>query len=150
MINFYHTWKFPKLTINFSKLWPRQIFDLGKQFNLMISLENILNTSLQEVLKTSWRRMTMTNILVLIKTSWKRLKTSSEGVWVRRIYSSWSRRLQDVLKTSSEDEDERRVFAGKFYYFLIYEKKLLNFLEITLFCYLKLNTNQKMEKVSKY
>ena len=42
------------------------------------------------------------------------------------------------------------MFAGKFYYFLIYEKKLLNFLEITLFCYLKLNTNQKMEKVSKY
>ena len=34
-------------------------------------------------------------------------KTSSEDVWVRRIYSSWSRRLEDALKTSSEDEDER-------------------------------------------
>ena len=46
--------------------------------------------------------MAKTNILVLIKTS-------SEVVWPRRIYSSWSRRLEDVLKTSSEDEDERRL-----------------------------------------
>ena len=68
-------------------------------------LEDVLKTSwrrLENVLKTSWRRMTKTSILVLIKTS-------SEDVWVRRIYSSWSRRLQDVLKTSSEEEDERRL-----------------------------------------
>ena len=45
--------------------------------------------------KTSWRRMAKTKILVLIKTS-------SEDVWVRRLYSSWS--SEDVLKTSSEDE----------------------------------------------
>ena len=31
----------------------------------------------------------------------------SEDVWLRLIYSSWSRRLEDVFKTSSEDEDER-------------------------------------------
>ena len=37
------------------------------------------------------------------------LKTSSEDVWVRWIYSSGSRRLEDVLKMSSEKEDERRL-----------------------------------------
>ena len=45
----------------------------------------------------SWRRF--------CKTSWRRL----EDVWPRRIYWSWSRRLEDVLKTSSEDEDQRRL-----------------------------------------
>ena len=35
------------------------------------------------------------------------LKTSSEDVWLRQIYLSWSRRLEDVLKMYSEDEDER-------------------------------------------
>ena len=44
---------------------------------------------LEDVLKTSWRR-----ILVLTKTS-------SEDLRLRRTYSSWSRRLQDVfLKTN--------------------------------------------------
>ena len=65
-------------------------------------LEDALKPSrkrIEDVLKTSWRRMTKTNILVLIKTS-------CENVWVRWIYSSWSRRLEDVLwrrrrKTSS-------------------------------------------------
>ena len=61
----------------------------------MISLENVLKTSLQDV----WPRR--------IYGSWSRhlegvLKTSSEDVWVRWIYSSWSRCLEDVLKTSSE------------------------------------------------
>ena len=37
------------------------------------------------------------------------LKTSSEEVWLKRIYLSWSRGLEDVLKTSSEDKDERRL-----------------------------------------
>ena len=34
------------------------------------------------------------------------LKTSSEDVWLRRIYSSWSKCLEDVKKMPSEDEDE--------------------------------------------
>ena len=55
---------------------------------------------LEDVLKTSWRCMDKTNILVLIKTS-------SEDVWLIRIYSSSSRRLEDVLKTSFEGEVER-------------------------------------------
>ena len=65
-------------------------------------LEDVLKTffsrGLENFLKTSRRRMIKTNILVLIKTS-------SEDVWVRRIYSSWSRRLEDLWrqrgKTSS-------------------------------------------------
>ena len=42
------------------------------------------------------------NILVLTKTS-------SEDVGLIRIYSSSSRRLEEVLKVSFEDEDGRRL-----------------------------------------
>ena len=95
----------------------------------MIHLENVLKTSLEDVLKmswrrledifarrlenvlkTPWRRMTKTNILVLIKTSWRRF----EDVFWRRmckvnifvlIKTSWRRLLKtktkDVFKTSS-------------------------------------------------
>ena len=78
-------------------------------------LEDVLKTFLQDVLKTSWKRLED-----VLKTSWKRLedvlktydqdkyigldqdvlKTSSEDVWVRWIYSSWWRRL---LKTKTKD-----------------------------------------------
>ena len=69
-------------------------------------LQDVLKTSWQDVLKTSWRRIAKTNILVLTKTS-------SEDVRLRRTYSSWSRRLEDVFrrrrrKTSSP----RRMFSG--------------------------------------
>ena len=68
----------------------RRLKDVLKTF-----LQDVLKTSwkrLEDVSKTSWRRMTKMNILVLIKTS-------SEDVWL--IYSSWSRRLQDVfIKTN--------------------------------------------------
>ena len=37
------------------------------------------------------------------------LKTSSEEVWLIRIYSSSLRLLEDALKTSFEDEDERHL-----------------------------------------
>ena len=49
----YHTCRFSTLTINFSEVCPRQILELGKQFNLMIRLQNILKASLQDVLKMS-------------------------------------------------------------------------------------------------
>ena len=98
----------------------------------MIRLENILKISLQDVLKTSWQdvlKMSWRCLENVLKTSWRRLKdiwprqiywswprrledvlkTSSEDVWLRRIYSTWSRRLEDVLKTSSS----RRMFGGK-------------------------------------
>ena len=67
--------------------------------------ENVLKTSWrrpENVLKTFWRRTAKPNILVLTKMS-------SEDVRLRRAYSSWSRHLEDVFKTSSEDEDERHL-----------------------------------------
>ena len=81
-------------------MWPRQILDLGKQFNLMIRLENVSKTSWRSFWKTSRRRFgdlfkkSCQDVLKIYwgsfcKTSWKRpenvLKTSC---------------LEDVLKTS--------------------------------------------------
>ena len=75
-------------------------------------LEDVLKTSWQDVLKTYdqdeyigledvfWRRMTKANLFALMKTSYSVLKTSSED--------KDERRLQDVLKMSSS----RRMFAG--------------------------------------
>ena len=57
---------------------------------------------LENVLKTSSRRIVKTNILVLSKTS-------PEDVCLRRICSFWPICLEDISKTSSEDEDERRL-----------------------------------------
>ena len=130
MRNFYHTCNFSILTINFSEVWSRQILDLGKQFNLMIHLENVLKTSLPDVLKMSWRHLED-----IFKTSWKRFcKMSSrslqeifqtscqdvlkmswrrlENEWPRQIYWSWSRGLEDVLKMSSEDLWVRRIYSS--------------------------------------
>ena len=56
---------------------------------------------LEDVFKKSGRRMTKTNILVLIKTS-------SEDVWVRRIYSSW-RCLEDVFWRQRQKTSSRRL-----------------------------------------
>ena len=79
----------------------------------MIHLEGVLKASWRRYSKTSWR--CLENVL---KKSWRRI--------IRRIYSSRSRRLDDVLKTHeqckhivpddhnvfktfSEDKDERRL-----------------------------------------
>ena len=78
-------------------------------------LEDVLKTFLQDVLKSSWRH--------LGKTSWRSLEnvlktysqdqyigldqSSSEDVSLGR--TSWSRCLEDVFKTCSKDEDERRL-----------------------------------------
>ena len=99
-------------------------------------LEDVLKMFWRRFCKTSWRRLENVSWRGLDKTSWRRLedvlktfdqdalKISSEDVWLRLIYSSWSRCLKDVLKTSSEDEEERclqdvlkmsssrRMFAG--------------------------------------
>ena len=165
MRNFYHSWKFCALTINFSDVWARKpavdthlsstsqkcfeyvsktswnwvtknrltrytswksledIFARRVEDVLKRFLQDFLRTFSQDVLKTSWRRLE-----VVLKTSWRHLqdvwprriywswsrrledvfKTSSQDLWVRQILSSWSRRLEDVFKTktSSEDEDE--------------------------------------------
>ena len=67
----------------------RRMFEGQEHFNLIIRLENVL--------KTSWRRMAKTNILVLTKTSWRRL----EDVFWRQRRKTSSRRLQDVfIKTN--------------------------------------------------
>ena len=80
----------------------------------MIRLENVLKISfqdvlkmsskrLEDVLKMSWRRFCKTSwrrLEDVLKTSWRRL----EDVWPRRIYWSWPRRLEDVLKTYGQDE----------------------------------------------
>ena len=66
-------------------------------------LEDIFKTSWRSFCKTSWRHLE--NVL---KTSWRRL----EEVWPRRIYWSWPRRLEDVLKTSSEEMRLRRTYSS--------------------------------------
>ena len=71
---------------------------------LKISLQDVLKTSskrLENVLKTSWRRILKTNILVLTKTSSRHLE---DVFWRRKakanifvlIKTSW-RRLEDVF-----------------------------------------------------
>ena len=94
----------------------------------MKHLENILDISLQEVLKMSWRCLKSVfarRLEGVFKTSWRRLeevlKTSwrpIEDVRWRRIYWSWPRRLEDERlrwiylswsRRSSEDKDERRL-----------------------------------------
>ena len=81
MKKFFHSCKFCTLTINFTEMcW-------------------------QDVLKMSWRLFCKTPKDVL-NTSWKRL----EDVWPRRIYCSWSRRICDVLKTSSEGVSLRWIY----------------------------------------
>ena len=63
-------------------------------------LEDVLNTLLQDVLKMSWRRLEE-----VFKTSWKRL----EDVLKTYGQDEYIGLDQDVLKTSSEDEHERRL-----------------------------------------
>ena len=73
--------------------------------------EDVLKMSWQDVLKMSWRRLED-----VLKTSWRSYGKMSwrrlEGVWTRQIYWSWPRRLEDVLKTSSEDVRLRRTYSS--------------------------------------
>ena len=71
-------------------------------------LQNVLKISWRHFCKTSWRYLedVFTRLLEDIsKTFWRRL----EDLWPRRIYWSWSRRLEGILNTSSENEDERHL-----------------------------------------
>ena len=87
--------------------WTRfeDILKIYWQHGLKMScrrLEDVLKTSWTRFCSTLWRHLTQTNILVLIKTSWRRL----EDLWLRQIYSPWSRHLEDIFwrrrrKTSS-------------------------------------------------
>ena len=59
-------------------------------------LEDVLKTFLQGVLKTSWKHLKdvlRRRLEDIFKMSWRRL----EDVWLRWIYWSWPRRLEDVF-----------------------------------------------------
>ena len=74
-------------------------------------LEDVFARRLKDVLKTSWKRLAKTSwrgLEDVLKTSWRRL----EDVWPKRIYWSWSRRLEDVLKTSFEDVWVRWIYSS--------------------------------------
>ena len=84
-------------------------------------LEDVLRTSskgLEIVLKMSWRRLdnvwkmcedVFTRLLEeVLKTSWRYL----EDVWPTRLYWYWSRCLEDIFKTSSEDVQIRRIYSS--------------------------------------
>ena len=76
-------------------------------------LEDVLARHLEDGLKTSWKHvedgLKTYDQDEYIGLDQDVFKIFSEDGWVRRIYSSWWRRLQDVLKTASEDEDKRRL-----------------------------------------
>ena len=86
--------------IRLEEIFARRLEDVFKMSGRR--LEDFLKIFLQDFLKKPWRRIAKTNILVLTKTS-------TEEVRLRRTYSSSSKRLEDVLKASSENEDERRL-----------------------------------------
>ena len=77
-------------------------------------LEDVLKmfwTRLENVSETSWRCLEdvfARRLEDVLKTFWRRL----EDVWPRRIYWSWSRSLVDVLKTSSEIISVRWVYSS--------------------------------------
>ena len=73
---------------------------------LKMSWRRFYKTFWQDVLKTFWRRMTKTNILVLIMTP-------SEYVWLRPIYSSWSKGLEDVFWRWRRKTSSRRLHQGE-------------------------------------
>ena len=72
--------------------------------------DQVLNTHLNAATKgvVNWKTK-IWEIFISLANFENVLKTSSEDVRLRRAYSSWSRRLEDVFKISSEDEDERRL-----------------------------------------
>ena len=73
-------------------------------------LEDVLKTSwrcLKDVLKTPWRCMAKTKLLVMTKTF-------SEDVWLRRIYSSLSRRHEDVFWRRRRKTSSRRLHQDEY------------------------------------
>ena len=110
MRSFYHTCKFSALTMNFSEVRPRQNLDLGKQFNLVMSLKRlkgIFARRIQNVLKTSWRHFCRPSL----KTSWRCLEAVFKDVLQNVLKTPWRcledvfvRRLKDVLKTHGQDQ----------------------------------------------
>ena len=81
------------------------------------SWKYLCNTSwrrFEDILKTFWRRLedVLKRVEDVLKTYGQEglvLKTSSKDGRLRQASLSWSRRLEDALKTSSEDKDIRRL-----------------------------------------
>ena len=92
--------------------------------------EDVLKTSwkrLEDVLKMSWRRfckaswrcfedVLASSLEDVLKMYWRHLedvlKTSStciEDIWLRQVYSSWSRRLEDVFWSRRRKTSSRRL-----------------------------------------
>ena len=72
--------------------------------------DNVLKRSLQDVLKTSSKRLED-----VLKIFWRRLEDvlkRLQEVWARRLYWSWSRYLEDVLNTSSEDVWVKQIYSS--------------------------------------
>ena len=70
----------------------------------MRRLENDLKTFLQDVLKKSWKRLSKTSWRSMTKRIYWSCSRRLLKTWVRWIYLSWWRRLEDVLKTYEQDE----------------------------------------------
>ena len=78
----------------------------AEQYNLIIRPESALKTSLQDVLKMSWRclqnayKVSSWRCLEdVLKTSWRCLEDVLKMTW-RSFYNTSWRRLEEVLKTS--------------------------------------------------
>ena len=116
-------------------------------------LENVLKTSWQDVLKTSWRRLE--NVLKTygqdehIGLDQDVVKTSSEDVRLRRTYSSWSRRLEDVFKRQRRKTPSRHLRQGECLlgYLLILTffrtKQMIFFRSFGCYCYFRFNILRK-------
>ena len=117
-------------------MWPRQIPLWITVFE--VRLRNVLNTSETRVnnnsltwwyfLKMSWRHfedVLKTLLQEVLKKSWKCLEDvlarhledvlqtfDDQDVWPRRMYWSWPRRPEDVLKTSPGDVWLRRIYLS--------------------------------------
>ena len=116
-------------------------------------LENVSKTSWQDVLKTSWRRLEK-----VLKTYGQDehigldqdvLKTSSEDVRLRRTYSSWSRRLEDVFRRQRRKTPSRHLRQGEclLAYLLILTffrtKQMIFFRSFGCYCYFRFNILRK-------
>ena len=75
----------------------------------MIRLENVLKMSPRRICETSWRRFkdVLRTTWRCLEDIWKTLKTYGQDE-----YWSWARRLEDVLKTCSEDIWLIRIYSS--------------------------------------
>ena len=120
------------------KTSPKKTKNCYAEELLKTCLEDLLKTCLEDVLKTSWKRLEdvlkmswrrfckaswrcfedvlASSLEDVLKMSWRHLedvlKTSStciEDIWLRQIYSFWSRRLEDVFWSRRRKTSSRRL-----------------------------------------